>query len=159
MAGMVAGAAESVMSAPFEIIKLRAQVTSASRIQSYPTVKKKGVVAPVIQKLLHGYTPNKKALSSSVNLLSILTNKQQNLAGALQGYPWMMTGSGAPPSVSKVRRPLEIISLEGWKSLWRGLRPGLVRDSVYGGIFFSTWQFLHLAMLDWKAVGMHPIPR
>ncbi|CAI9787037.1 unnamed protein product [Fraxinus pennsylvanica] len=70
-----------------------------------------------------------------------------------------MTGSGRPPPVSNVRRPSDVISLEGWGALWRGLRPGLVRDSIFGGVFFSSWQFLHRAMLEWKAVGMDPIPR
>ncbi|GMN42007.1 hypothetical protein TIFTF001_011211 [Ficus carica] len=158
MAGMVAGAAESLLSSPFELIKLRAQVTSASRVPSHSSVLNKQVVAPVIEKLLRGYTPEKKALNYSVDLLSTLTNKHSNMTSALQGYPWMMSGSGNPPSVFNVRRPSEIISLEGWRALWRGLRPGLVRDSVYGGVFFSTWQFLHNAMLDWKAVGMDPIP-
>jgi hypothetical protein len=71
----------------------------------------------------------------------------------------MITGSGRPPSVCDVRRPSNIISLEGWGALWRGNWSGVVRDSVFSGIFFSSWQFLHRAMLDWKAVGMDPPPR
>ncbi|KAL2497216.1 Mitochondrial substrate carrier family protein [Abeliophyllum distichum] len=67
--------------------------------------------------------------------------------------------SGRPPPVSNVRRPSDVITLEGWGALWRGLRPGLVRDSIFGGIFFSSWQFLHRAMQEWKAVGMDPMPR
>ncbi|PON64658.1 Mitochondrial carrier domain containing protein [Trema orientale] len=157
-AGLVAGVAESVISSPFELMKLREQVTSASRVPNYSSVRKKRVVAPLIEKLLHGYTPDKKALNYSVDLLSTLTNKHSNMTGALQAYPWMMTGSGTPPSVCNVRRLPDIISLEGWRSLWRGLRPGIVRDSVYGGIFFTTWQFLHQAMADWKAIGMNPVP-
>ncbi|PIN06156.1 hypothetical protein CDL12_21291 [Handroanthus impetiginosus] len=100
-----------------------------------------------------------KAMSNSVGLLSTLTNGHANMLDALKEYPWMMTGSGKPPPVSNVRMPSEIISLEGWSALWRGLRSGLVRDSIFGGIFFSSWQFLHQAMLNWKAVGMDPVPR
>ncbi|KAM0961543.1 hypothetical protein COP2_021397 [Malus domestica] len=159
LAGLVAGVAESLISSPFDLMKLHAQVTSASCIPNSAPLPEKGAVVPVIQNLLRGCSPDMKALNSSVALLSTLTTKHPNMTGALQGYPWMMTGSGKPPSVFSVRKPSEIISLEGWGALWRGLRPGVVRDSVFGGIFFSTWQSLHRAMLDWKAVGMDPEPR
>ncbi|KAE8124231.1 hypothetical protein FH972_019136 [Carpinus fangiana] len=159
MAGIAAGATESLISSPFELFKLREQVKSASRIPSSASVTEKRAVAPVIAKLLHRYSPDKKAFNGSVGLLSTLATKHPNMMSALQEYPWMITGSGRPPSVCEMRRPLDIISLEGWRALWRGIRPGVVRDSVFGGIFFSSWQFLHRAMLDWKAVGMDPPPR
>ncbi|KDP34908.1 hypothetical protein JCGZ_09196 [Jatropha curcas] len=159
MAGMAAGAMESVISSPFELIKLRTQVASASCTPRSASIMEHNAVSPLIAKLLRGYTPEKTALNNSVALLSTLSAKHPNLAGALQEYPWMMTGSGKAPSVFDVWKPSNIISLEGWCALWRGLRPGVVRDSIYGGIFFSSWQFLHRAMLDWKAVGMDPIPR
>ncbi|XP_059442609.1 probable S-adenosylmethionine carrier 2, chloroplastic [Corylus avellana] len=159
MAGIAAGATESLISSPFELFKLREQVKSASRIPSSSSVTEKRAVAPVIAKLLHGYSPDKKAFNGSIGLLSTLATKHPNMMSALQEYPWMITGSGRPPSVCDMRRPSDIISLEGWGALWRGIRPGVVRDSVFGGIFFSSWQFLHRAMLDWKAVGMDPPPR
>ncbi|KAK9935020.1 hypothetical protein M0R45_022137 [Rubus argutus] len=159
LAGLIAGVAESLISSPFELIKLRAQVTSASHIPNTSSLTEKVAVAPLMQKLLRGYTPDTKALNYSVGLLSTLTTKHPNMMSELQEYPWMMTGSGRPPSVFSVRKPSEIISLEGWRSLWRGLRSGVARDSVFGGIFFATWQSLHRAMLDWKAVGMNPEPR
>ncbi|KAK3031520.1 hypothetical protein RJ639_036034 [Escallonia herrerae] len=98
-----------------------------------------------------------QALNHSAGLLSTLT-KYPNMIDALKEYPWMMTGSGRAPSVSNVRRTSDIISLEGWGALWRGLRSGVVRDSIFGGIFFSSWQFLHRAMLEWNAVNMDPPP-
>ncbi|KAL7199906.1 hypothetical protein ACSBR2_022088 [Camellia fascicularis] len=159
MAGIAAGAVESVVSSPFELIKLRAQVNSASRIPSSDTVTARTAVSPLLARLLPGYSPNMRTLNHSVGLLSTLTSKHPNIIGGLKEYPWMMTGSGRPPSVCDVRRPLDIISLEGWGALWRGLRSGVVRDSIFGGIFFSSWQFLHRAMLDWKAVDMDPSPR
>lgn len=159
MAGIVAGMGESLMSSPFEFFKLRAQVNAASRVTSSTSVAEKVAVSPVIKRLLPGYTPDKKALSHSIGLLSILTNKYPNMMGALQEYPWMMTGSGKPPSVYNVQRPFDIISLEGWSTLWRGLRSGVARDSVFGGMFFSSWQFLHQSMLYWKAAGMNSPPR
>ena len=158
-AGMVAGAVESVISSPFEMVKVRKQVTSASLIPSSSFVAEKRAVVPSIARLLHGYTPDQKALNHSVELLSTLTSKHPNMIGALLEYPWMVTGSGRPPPVFHVRRPSDVISLEGWGALWRGLRSGVVRDSIFGGVFFSIWQFLHQAMLDWKAVGMDPAPR
>ncbi|KAK4593591.1 hypothetical protein RGQ29_017630 [Quercus rubra] len=159
MAGIVAGAAESLISSPFELFKLREQVKSASRIPTSTSVTEKGTGSPLIARLLHGFSPDKRALNQSVSLLSTLATKHPNMMGALQEYPWMITGSGRPPSVCDVSRPLDVISLEGWSALWRGIRSGVVRDSIFSGIFFSSWQFLHRAMLDWKAVGMDPLPR
>ncbi|KAK2986933.1 hypothetical protein RJ640_009076 [Escallonia rubra] len=158
MAGVAAGFLESLSSSPFELMKTRAQVASASHISNSTPVKEKSVVSPSIARLLRGYSPDMKALNHSAGLLSTLT-KYPNMIDALKEYPWMMTGSGRAPSVSNVRRTSDIISLEGWGALWRGLRSGVVRDSIFGGIFFSSWQFLHRAMLEWKAVNMGPPPR
>ncbi|XP_052179527.1 mitochondrial arginine transporter BAC2 [Diospyros lotus] len=159
MAGIASGAVESLISSPFELIKLRAQVTSASRIRSSAAVIDKTALAPLMARLLPGYSPDMRTLDHYVGLLSTLTGKHPNMTGALKEYPWMMSGSGRAPSVCDVRRPLDIISLEGWGALWRGLRSGVVRDSIFGGVFFSSWQFLHQAMLEWKAVDMNPPPR
>lgn len=159
MAGVAAGAVESLVSSPFEIIKLRAQVTSASRISHSTPVVQSGAVSPLIARLLSGYTPDIRAMNNSVGLLSTLTTKYANMIDGLKEYPWMMTGSGRAPSVIEVRRPLQILSFEGTGAFWRGWRSGIARDSIFGGIFFSSWQFLHRAMLEWKAVGMTPPPR
>ncbi|CAA0812420.1 Mitochondrial substrate carrier family protein [Striga hermonthica] len=159
MAGLAAGMVECLVSSPFEIIKLRAQVASASRIVQPPAVSEKNTISPLVSRLLPRYSLDMTAMSNSVGLLSTLTPKYTNMFDALKGYPWMMTGSAKPPAVSSVSKPSEILSLEGWPALWRGLRSGLVRDSIFGSVFFSSWQFLHQVMLNWKAVGMDPIPR
>nr|XP_027191857.1 calcium-binding mitochondrial carrier protein SCaMC-2 isoform X2 [Cicer arietinum] len=159
LSGMVAGATETFISSPFELIKLRMQVTSASNVPSSNFALQEGARKPLIARLLTGCYPDKRSLNQYVGLMSTLTTKNTNLTGALLEYPWAMTGSGKPPSVCNVRRPSDIISLEGWRALWRGLRSGIVRDSVFSGVFFSSWQLLHQAMLDWKAVGMSPPPR
>lgn len=159
LAGMAAGAIETFISSPFELVKLRMQVSSASYIPSSNFALEEGGRKPLVARLLNGCHPEKRSLNQYVDLISTLKPKNANLEGALLEYPWTMTGSGKPPSVCNVRRPSDIISLEGWSTLWRGFRSGLVRDSVFGGIFFSSWQLLHQAMLDWKAVGMNPPPR
>ncbi|XP_068469749.1 mitochondrial arginine transporter BAC2 isoform X1 [Phaseolus vulgaris] len=159
LAGMASGAIESVISSPFELIKLRMQVTSASYVPSSNIALENGAHKPLIARLLNGCYPDKRSLDLYTGLISTLTTKNTNVSSALLEYPWTMTGSGKPPSVSSVRRPSDIVSLEGWRTLWRGLRSGIARDSVFGGIFFSTWQFLHQTMLDWKAAGMNPPPR
>ncbi|KEH31252.1 putative mitochondrial carrier domain-containing protein [Medicago truncatula] len=159
LVGMAAGATETFISSPFELIKLRMQAASASFVPNSNFSLEEGARKPLIARLLNGCYPDKKSLNQYVGLLSTLTTKNTNISGALLEYPWAMTGSGLPPSVCNVRRPSNIISLEGWSTLWRGLRSGIVRDSVFGGVFFSSWQFLHQAMLDWKAVGMNPPPR
>ncbi|KAK9069553.1 hypothetical protein SSX86_011457 [Deinandra increscens subsp. villosa] len=158
MAGIAAGVVESLMSSPFELFTIRAQVASASRVPNSSTNSPKPSVSTSVAKLPRGYHPNIKELNHSVGLLSTLNTKQTNLTGSLKEYPWMMTGTGRAPPVYHVRRPIDVISLEGWGAMWRGIRSGLVRDSIFGGVFFSSWQFMHRAMLDWKAVGMDPIP-
>ncbi|XP_076937018.1 uncharacterized protein LOC143604408 [Bidens hawaiensis] len=158
MAGIVAGGVESLTSSPFELFTVRAQVASASRVPDASSLQKPSVSSSSAAKLLRGYCPDVKALDHSVGLLSTLNTKQTNLNGSLKEYPWMMTGTGRAPPVYHVKRPVDVVSLEGWSAMWRGIRSGLVRDCVFGGVFFASWQFLHRAMLDWKAVGMDPIP-
>lgn len=159
LAGMVAGATETFISSPFELIKLRRQVTAASYVPSSNFALEKGARKPLIARLLNGCYPDKRSLNQYVGLISTLTSKNTNMTGALLEYPWAMTGSGRPPSVCNVKRPSDVISLEGWSTLWRGLRSGIARDSVFSGVFFSSWQFLHQTILDWKAAGMNPPPR
>ncbi|CAL1352124.1 unnamed protein product [Linum trigynum] len=134
MAGLAAGALESLMSSPFEFVKLRAQVTSASRVQTPTPTTDSRSVGPVISKLLRGYTPDVKALSHSTALLSTLSAKHPDLVGALREHPWMMTGSGRPPSVSDVCKPSHAISLEGWSAFWRGLRSVSAAAGVSGSV-------------------------
>lgn len=159
MAGTVAGVVESFVTSPFELIKLRAQVNSAIRIPDTALDINRNAVSPLIGRILRGYSPDMKSLNNSVGLLSVLTKKHPNLGNAMKDHPWTMSGSGKPPSIYHVRRPSDVVSLEGWGALWRGVRSGITRDSIFGGIFFSMWQFLHETMLDWKAVGMNPVPR
>lgn len=159
LAGIAAGALEAVISTPFELLKLRAQVTAAVHPPASSSVKANQVNTLVIARLLRGCTLDKKAWDHTIELLSTLSNKHPNMISALKDYPWMLTGSGRPPAVYDVKRPLSIISLEGWDALWRGLRPSIVRDSIFGGIFFSSWQFLHIQVLEQKAIGMNPPPR
>ncbi|MQL72229.1 hypothetical protein Taro_004552 [Colocasia esculenta] len=156
-AGIAAGAVEALISTPFELFKLREQVNSASYLQrTFPAKVVEGNT--ISSKLLPGYNPDVKAFSQTVGLLSALP-KHSNMVDGLKGYPWMLAGSGRPPLASEVKGPFNVISLEGWGALWRGLRSGIARDSIFGGVFFSTWQFLHIAMLDWKAIDMNPPPR
>ncbi|KAI3517607.1 hypothetical protein L1887_16822 [Cichorium endivia] len=63
-----------------------------------------------------------KALNNSVNLLSTLNTNHVNLTGSLKEYPWIMIGTERPLPVYHVRRPLDIVSLEGWGAVWKGLK-------------------------------------
>ncbi|XP_042510420.1 uncharacterized protein LOC122085881 [Macadamia integrifolia] len=159
LAGIAAGAMEALISTPFELFKLRAQVTAAVHLPPSSSATANQVNTPVIARFLRGYTLDKKAWDHTIEFLSPLSNKHPNVACSLKEYPWMLTGSGRPPAVHEVKRPISIISLEGWNALWRGLRPSIVRDSVFGGVFFSGWQFLHIGMLEQKANEMNPPPR
>lgn len=108
------------------MIKARAQVASASRITPPPSIVEKSVVPPLVSRLLPRYSLDMTAMTKSISLLSTLSNKNRNIYDTLKEYPWMMTGSGKPPPVSNVRALSEIVSLEGWTSLWRGYRSGIV---------------------------------
>lgn len=159
LAGLAAGTMEALVCTPFELLKVRAQVASASHLPaSTPLPKQLHNAAPSFSKLFHAYSPNPTAWDRTLSLLSVLPGKQPDLA-AFKEYPWMMTGSGRPPFAYEVRGLSNITSLEGLGVLLRGLRAGIVRDSVFGGFFFSTWQFLHIAMLNWKAIQMEDQPR
>ncbi|KAL4189381.1 hypothetical protein AMTRI_Chr08g206780 [Amborella trichopoda] len=158
LAGFAAGALESIVNTPFELFKLRTQVACASWPTSRFVEAKRGTPS-LVTKLLHGHIAQKGTWDQITGLLSTLPTKHTNVTTALQEYPWVMTGSGKPPSVSYIKGPLGVVSLEGWNALWRGLRSGIFRDSIFGGFFFSTWQFFHIIMLDWKAINMDPPPR
>ncbi|KAH6813512.1 Mitochondrial substrate carrier family protein [Perilla frutescens var. frutescens] len=159
IAGCASGTVESLVSSPFEMTKARAQVASASHMMAPPSIAEKSVVPPLVSRLLPRFSLDMMAMSKSISLLSTLTTRNGHISDSLKEYPWMMTGSGKPPPVSNVRTLPEIVSLEGWTALWRGYRSALVRDSIFGGLFFSSWQFLHQAMINWKAVNMDPMPR
>ncbi|CAF2057398.1 hypothetical protein HID58_070766 [Brassica napus] len=84
----------------------------------------------MITKLLRRYNLDMNSLTQTVSLLS---NTQ----------PWQphcksTTGTGNPPSAMDVKRPLDVASLEGVRALWRNLLSGLIRDCLYGGVFFGT---------------------
>ncbi|OEL36499.1 hypothetical protein BAE44_0002480 [Dichanthelium oligosanthes] len=112
---------EAVFCTPFELFKLRNQVSSVIPSRSVGPANVAQESFPLLSKLLPGYVPDMRVWSNTL--------------------------------------PSRVISLEGWGALWRGLRPGIARDCVFGGMFFSTWQFIHTAMLTWKAVNMNPEPR
>ncbi|CAN6444172.1 unnamed protein product [Victoria cruziana] len=157
LAGLASGAVEAVISTPFDLFKLRMQVTSACRGSSLKSHHVDQVVTPVIAKLLPGYVPDKLAWVHNAEFLSKLPSKHPNLIDALKEYPWMLTGSGRQPAAYDVKGPSQVVTLEGWSSIWRGLRPGLFRDSIFSGIFFSCWQAIHIALLEWKSLEMvHP---
>ncbi|KAG9453551.1 hypothetical protein H6P81_006455 [Aristolochia fimbriata] len=136
LSGLAVGPIEALVSTPFELLKVRAQVTSTSHSRNSNST---ALRAPTISKLLKGYTPDKMAWEQTIGLLSALPSKHPNLVNALKEYPWIMTGTGRPPFVYEVRGPSNIMSLEGWHTLWRGIRSGIARDSIFG---FS-------GMLDW----------
>ncbi|CAL9077450.1 unnamed protein product [Musa acuminata var. zebrina] len=159
LAGMAAGAMEAVICTPFELLKIRSQVSSASLLRKLGSVGVMQESTPLISKLLPGSTPNMKAWNNTLGMLSTLSTSHIDIVGVLKQYPWMLTGSGRPPFASEVKEPSKIVSLEGWSALWRGLRPGIAQKCVFGGFFFSTWQFFHIAMLDWKALDLNPPPR
>ncbi|KAG0460759.1 hypothetical protein HPP92_020624 [Vanilla planifolia] len=157
LAGLAAGSLEAVVSTPFELVKHRKQVASTSKSSFLSAAS--AMKGSTNSKLLPRYTPDPKALSLTVGLLSSLPQKHSNLESALKQYPWMLTGSGRPPLASNIKGLSEIISLEGWNALWRGLRAGITRDCVYGSVFFTIWQFIHNGMLNWKAIDIVPPPR
>lgn len=159
LAGITAGAVEAFLCTPFELFKLRSQVGSVIPLKAANPANVIQESFPLLSKLLPGYVPDIRVWNSSVSLLSNLYPKHPDMMGALKQHPWMLTGSGKPPLPSDVQVPSRVIALEGWGALWRGLRPGIARDCVFSGMFFSSWQFIHTAILTWKSVSMKPEPR
>ncbi|KAF7010064.1 hypothetical protein CFC21_024531 [Triticum aestivum] len=159
LAGITAGAVEAFVCTPFELLKLRSQVGSAIPMKATNPANVIQESFPLLSKLLPGHVPDMRVWNSSVSLLSNLSPKHPDMMGALKQHPWMLTGSGKPPLPSDVQVPSRLIALEGWGALWRGLRPGVARDCVFSGMFFSCWQFIHTAMLTWQSVNMNPEPR
>lgn len=159
LAGLASGALESFVVTPFDLFKVRAQVTSITRHpsteKSFPLLR----TTSIVSKLLPGYSPDKRQWDRVSRLLSPLPSKHSNVISSLKEYPWLITGSGQPPFVRDLKGPLSSISLEGWSVLWRGLRSGIFRDAAFSGFFFSCWQFLHDIVIDWKAFQMNPLPK
>ncbi|CAL5341278.1 unnamed protein product [Camellia sinensis] len=104
MAGIAAGAVESVVSSPFELIKLCAQVNSASRILSSDTVATRTAVSPLLARLLPGYSPDMRTLNHSVGLLFLETFE---VAKTISMGPSLESGSKVGKSGSKVHEPDE----------------------------------------------------
>jgi hypothetical protein len=152
LAGLTAGALESVISTPFDFLKVRAQVSTATTADLQSKVKAFDSGAGLRTSTATHWTKIGKSLS-------LLPVQSPNLIPALKEYPWLATGSGQPPLVKDVGGLRGAVQLEGWKRLWTGLRPGLFRDSVYGGFFFSSWQYLDDLAQEWKAYRMDPPPR
>jgi hypothetical protein len=159
LAGIAAGAVEAVFCTPFELFKLKNQVSSVipSKAVALQVLHTESFL--LLSKVLPGYVPDMRVWNNAVNLLSDLSPKHPDMFSARKQHPWMLTGSGKPPLPSDIPLPSRVISLEGWCALWKGLRPTIARDCVFGGMFFSTWQFIHTAILTWKAVNMNPEPR
>lgn len=159
LAGLASGALESFVVTPFDLFKVRSQVTSITRHPFTEQSCRLPNTTSVVSKLLPGYSSDKRQWDRVSRLLSALPSKNSNVINALQEYPWLVTGSGQAPFVRDLKGPLSSISLEGWSVLWRGLRPGIFRDAAFSGFFFSCWQFLHDIVIDWKGCQMKPLPK
>eukprot|EP00249_Psilotum_nudum_P012588 c23871_g1_i1 orf=184-1323(+) len=160
LAGFTAGAMEALAATPFDILKLRSQMTAATRAASlHSNQRTPAKVVGLASQLLPGISSDAGRWDRVSQILAQLPTKHANLVGALKDYPWLITGSGDPPLVRDVRGVHGIVSLEGWRALWRGFQPGLCRDAIFGSFFFSSWQFLCDALMDWKALNMDPPPR
>ncbi|KAL2652378.1 hypothetical protein R1flu_020506 [Riccia fluitans] len=158
LAGLTAGAVESLVSTPFDFLKVRAQITSATT----------GEVK--VQRETFNFKSLKAQVNSHSNFsdgahwdrirrsLSLLPSRKTDIVVELKRYPWLVTGSGQPPLVNDVGGLRGAVSLEGWNALWRGLRPGLYRDAMYGGFFFCGWQFLDDLVTEARAYLMNPPP-
>ncbi|XP_078427380.1 mitochondrial substrate carrier family protein [Wolffia australiana] len=159
LAGLASGAVESIVANPFELFKLRHQLTCASYLGKANSGNILEETTASTLKYLPGYAADKRAWKYTLDLLSVLPKSSSSWVNSVKECPWMLTGSGRPPLAFELKSPLNIVSLEGLGGIWRGLRSGIARDCIFGGVFFCTWQFLHSAMLDWKAVDMDPPPR
>ncbi|KAL3688174.1 hypothetical protein R1sor_014483 [Riccia sorocarpa] len=158
LAGLAAGAVESFISTPFDFVKVRAQITSAT------TGDVKAQRETFNFKSLKSLANSPSGFSDAAHWdrirrsLSLLPSRHTDIVAELKKYPWLATGSGQPPLVKDVGGFRGAVSLEGWNALWKGLRPGLYRDAMYGGFFFCGWQFLDDLVTEGRAYMMSPPP-
>ena len=144
LAGLFAGSVESFVGTPFDILKLRAQLTACSLPLEGAIVSK-------------SYS---EAQWKRVHQCFIgLPHSNSNIVSSLRRYPWLQNGSGHPPLVRDVSGLKRVTEVEGLSTLWRGVRPGMFRDATYAGVFFGSWQFLYELLLELKAFKMEPKPR
>ncbi|KAG6552698.1 hypothetical protein Mapa_005645 [Marchantia paleacea] len=158
LGGLTAGAVESLVSTPFDVLKVRAQITSATT----GVIKVQGETFKLNS---HKAEPNLPTnISDGAHWdrirrsLSLLSSRSPDITAELRKYPWLATGSGQPPLVKDVGGLRGAVGLEGLNVLWRGLRPGLFRDAMYGGFFFCGWQFLDDLATEGRAYMMNPPP-
>ncbi|XP_057856322.1 uncharacterized protein LOC131065601 isoform X2 [Cryptomeria japonica] len=158
LAGFAAGALESFVVTPFDLFKVRSQASTFTRALSIDHILPLPQTPLIVSKLLPGFSPDKRQWERISRFLSALPNTHPKMISALQEYPWLITGSGQSPLVRDVKGPMASIYLEGWRVLWRGLRPSIFRDAFFGGFFFLSWQSLNDLMLDRKAFQMNLPP-
>lgn len=144
LAGLFAGSLESFVATPFDILKLRAQVTAVTAPSQYSAINEPYDIARwrQIEQCFAG-----------------LSHKPPDMVRSLQRYAWLENGTGHPPLVRDVSGLKRLTQVEGLNVLWRGLRPGFFRDASYAGVFFGSWQFLYELLLELKAFKMEPTPR
>lgn len=144
LAGLFAGSVESIVGTPFDILKLRAQLAACSLPLEGPTVSE--VYSEAQWNRVH-------------RCFIGLPHSNPNIVSSLRRYRWLQNGSGHPPLVRDVSGLKRVTDVEGFNTLWRGIRPGMFRDATYAGVFFGSWQFLYELLLELKAFKMEPKPR
>jgi len=143
LAGLFAGSVESFVGTPFDILKLRAQLTACSLPLEGATVSK---------------SYSEAQWNRAHRCFIGLPHLNPNIVSSLRRDPWLQNGSGHPPLVRDVSGLKRVTDVEGLSTLWRGVRPGMFRDASYAAVFFGSWQFLYELLLELKAFKMEPKP-
>lgn len=139
-AGLCAGAVESFVATPFDILKLRGQIAA-------------------VQVPETGVALRQPLWNQIEQSLVVLPHSRPQTVPAIRTYAWLENGTGQPHLIRDVAGLKRLTDVEGLSSLWRGLRPGLFRDASYAGVFFGSWQYLYEIMLEWKVISMDTKPR
>ncbi|CAI5929360.1 unnamed protein product [Closterium sp. NIES-64] len=126
LAGAIAGATESLLSTPFDLLRTRL-LLATPLLPPVPPSHPISLPSPSIR--IHRPSTPSQPTSSSLGKPSPSEISPNH------------TSSGQSATINQSSNPSQKagVRAEGAAQLWRGLRAGVTRDSLFGAVFFGGW--------------------
>ncbi|CAI5966700.1 unnamed protein product [Closterium sp. NIES-64] len=126
LAGAIAGATESLLSTPFDLLRTRL-LLATPLLPPVPPSHPISLPSPSIR--IHRPSTPSQPTSSSLGKPSPSEISPNH------------TSSGQSATINQSSNPTARagVRAEGAAQLWRGLRAGVTRDSLFGAVFFGGW--------------------
>ncbi|CAI5522677.1 unnamed protein product [Closterium sp. Naga37s-1] len=126
LAGAIAGATESLLSTPFDLLRTRL-LLATPLLPPVPPSHPISLPSPSIR--IHRPSTPSQPTSSSLGKPSPSETSPNH------------TSSGQSATINQSSNPTARagVRAEGAAQLWRGLRAGVTRDSLFGAVFFGGW--------------------